>query len=62
MPHSFVEVLQSWGNTLLWEHMTVHGGVKWLEHAIAEGTLVAVADGSFIRELYPNLCSTAFVL
>ncbi len=62
MPHSFVEVLQSWGNTWLWEHMTVHGGVEWLEHAITEGTLVAVTDGSYIHELYPNLCSTAFVL
>jgi hypothetical protein len=61
-PHSFVEVIQSWGNTWLWEHMTVHRGVEWLEHAIAEGTLVAVTDGLYIRELYPNLCSTAFVL
>jgi hypothetical protein len=61
-PHSFVEVLQSWGNTWLWEHMTVHGGLEWLEHAIVEGTLVAVTDGLFIRELYPSLCSTAFVL
>ena len=42
--------------------MTVHGVVKWLEHAIVEGTFVAVTDGLFIRELYPNLCSTAFVL
>jgi hypothetical protein len=42
--------------------MIVHGGVEWLEHAIAEGTLVMVMDGLYIRELYPNLCSTAFVL
>ena len=42
--------------------MTVHGGVKWLDHAIVEGTLVAVTDGSYIRELYPNLCSAAFIL
>jgi hypothetical protein len=42
--------------------MTVHGGVKWLDHAIVEGTLVAVMDGSYIRELYPNLCSAAFIL
>jgi hypothetical protein len=60
--HSFVEVLQSWGNTWLWDHMTVHGGAKWLDHAIVKGTLVAVTDGSYIRDLYPNLCSAAFVL
>jgi len=49
-------------NTWLWEHMTVHRGVKWLEHAIAEGMLVVVTDGSYIRELYPNHCSRAFVM
>ncbi len=58
----FVNVFKSWGNTWLWEHMTVHGGAKWLEHAISEGLLVAVTDGSYIHELFPNLCSAAFVL
>jgi hypothetical protein len=61
-PCTFVDVLKSWGNTWLWEHMTVHGGVEWLEHAISEGLLIAVTDGSFVRELFPNLCSAAFVL
>ncbi len=61
-PCTFVYVLKSWGNTWLWEHMTVHGGVEWLEHAISEGLLVAVTDRSYIRELFPNLCSAAFVL
>ncbi len=42
--------------------MTVHGGVEWLEHAISEGLLVAVTDGSYICELFPNLCSAAFIL
>jgi hypothetical protein len=60
--HSFIEVLQLRGNTWLWDHMTVHGGVKWLDHAIIDGTLVAVTNGSYIRELYPNLCSAVFIL
>jgi hypothetical protein len=42
--------------------MTVHGGVEWLEHTISEGLLVAVTDGSYKCELFPNLCSAAFVL
>jgi hypothetical protein len=42
--------------------MSVYGGVAWLDLAISTGTLVAVTDGSYIRELYPNLCSAAFVL
>ena len=61
-PSSFVDVLHSWGNMWLWEHMSIHEGLEWLQHAILEGTLVAVTDGSYIRELCPNLCSAAFVL
>jgi hypothetical protein len=61
-PRTFVDILKSWGNTWLWEHMTVHGGFEWLEHAILEGLLVVVTDGSYKRELYPHLCSAAFVL
>jgi hypothetical protein len=61
-PSLFLEVLQLWENTWLWEHMLVYGGVAWLDLAISMGTLVAVTDGSYIRELYPNLCSAVFVL
>jgi hypothetical protein len=62
VPSLFLEVLQSWGHTWLWEHMVVYGGVRWLEHAISKGTLVAVTDGSYICEIYPNLCLAAFML
>ena len=61
-PTSFLGVLESWGNTWLWENMTVSGGTEWIQHSINDGSLVAVTDGSYIRELYPNLCSAAFVL
>jgi hypothetical protein len=42
--------------------MSVSGGVAWLDKSISEGTLVALTDGSYIRELFPNLCSAAFVI
>jgi hypothetical protein len=61
-PSTFLEVLEAWGNTWLWEHMTVTGGVTWVHESIAQGTLVAVTDGSYIQELFPNICSAAFVL
>ena len=60
-PRTFIEVLKSWGNTWLWNDLTVSGGVNWIGQAIANGTLVAVTNGSYIRELHPDLCSTAFV-
>ena len=42
--------------------MSVTGGTECIQHSIADGSLVAVTDGLYIRELYPNLCSAAFVI
>ena len=38
------------------------GGNSWIHDSIADESLVAVTDGSYIRELYPNLCSAVFVM
>ncbi len=61
-PQNFLEVLQSWGNTWLWGYLLIACELDWLHEAIEYSTLVAVTDGSYIHELYPNLCSTAFVI
>ena len=42
--------------------MKVLRGTDWLLLAIAGGMLIAVTDGSNIREHYPELCSAAFIL
>jgi hypothetical protein len=47
-PRTYIEVLESWGNTWLWNDLTVSGGVNWIGQAIANETLVAVTDGSYI--------------
>jgi hypothetical protein len=61
-PQNFLEVLQSWGNTGLWEHLSITGGFDWLHEAIKDGTQVAVTDGFYICKSHPNLCSVAFVM
>jgi hypothetical protein len=61
-PTTFWEVLMSWGNSWLWDHVKVTGGDHWIYQAITEGMLVAVTDGSYIQEIYPDLCLAAFVL
>ena len=38
------------------------GGESWIHESIADDSLVAVGDESYIREIYPNLCSAAFVM
>jgi hypothetical protein len=39
----------------------VTGEDGWLSTVIQETTLVAVTDGSFMRKLYPNMNSCAFI-
>ncbi len=42
--------------------MSVEGGTDWILEAIQDRSLVAVTDGLYIGQLYPNLCLAAFVL
>ena len=61
-PLNFLDVLREWGQTWMWDDMQVIGGTEWIGESIKKGALMAVTDGSFMRELYPNLCSACFVL
>ena len=58
----FLDVLREWGCTWMWKSLKILGGDEWLQQAIEEGTIRAVTDGSYIRELCPDICSAAFVL
>jgi hypothetical protein len=60
MPESFLDVLREWGNTWIWDSLRLIGDDNWLLEAIREGTCIAVTDGSYIREMFPEVC--AFVL
>jgi hypothetical protein len=75
LPSNILEVLEEWGCTWIWEELQMTGGVgcglnmelvdegdKWLSEAISDNSLVAVTDGSFIREICPHLCSAALIL
>ncbi len=46
----------------MWEDMRLTGDDGWLVTAIQENTLVAVTDGSYMRELYPTMNSCVFIL
>ena len=62
MPDSLLEVLKDWGCTWMWESLRLFGNEDWIKGAIERSTLVCVTDGSYIREMLPELCSAAFVL
>jgi hypothetical protein len=57
-----LDVLRGWEHTWIWNEMKVVGGTEWLSQAIVGGTLIAVTDGSYIQEHYPDLCFAAFIL
>ena len=46
----------------MWEHLSLKGGSNWLPAAIQDNSLVAVVDGLYIRQMYPDLCAAACVL
>ena len=58
---SFLDVLIEWGYTWMWDSMVLVRKYDWIEKAIANRSCVAVTNGSYMRELYPNVCSTAFI-
>ena len=61
-PSNFWEVLEKWQRLWLWDNLTWVGDDDWLAAAIADGTCVAVTDGSYMKDLYPNIQSAAVVL
>ena len=61
------QVLSEWGHTWMWESLNLSGDGEdkagaWLREAIKENTLVAVTYGSYMKELYPDMNSCAFIL
>jgi hypothetical protein len=61
-PSDFWEVLRKWQHTWMWENLQWVGDNDWLSTAIAEGTCIAVTDGSYMKDLYPNINLAAMVL
>jgi hypothetical protein len=49
-PTDFLDVLHRWGQTWIWEDLKVIGGTNWIAQAISENSLLAVTDGSYIKE------------
>ncbi len=61
-PSLFWSVVESWGNTWMWDNLQITGDIGWIAEAIADNTLLAITEGSYMKELYPHLNSAAFVL
>ncbi len=56
------DVLQSWGCRWIWENLRMVGKDDWIKKAITDGSRVAVTDGSYIKQVHPELCANAFIM
>jgi hypothetical protein len=54
-PSSFRSIVESWGNTWMRDNLKITGDIRWIAEAIADNTLIAITNGSYMRELYPHL-------
>jgi hypothetical protein len=58
---AFWDVVKSWGNTGMWDNLRIKGDTGWIAEAIADNSLLTITNESYMKELYPNLNSSAFV-
>jgi hypothetical protein len=61
-PTLFWQVLLKWEQTWMWNNIRWEGDDNWIAQSIRQGTCIAVTDGSYMRTLYPDIHSAAFVL
>jgi hypothetical protein len=62
-PSTFREVLHEWGHTWMWDGLRLSGDSlgTWIEEAIKTNLLIAITDGSYMKELFPNMNSCTFI-
>ncbi len=46
----------------MWDNIRWEGDDNWIAESIRQGTCMAVTDGSYMKTLYPDIHSAAFVL
>ena len=61
-PQTILDVIRGWNQSWFWQNFWIVGDIDWVLRAIENGSLLTVADGSYIRELFVDICSCAFVL
>jgi hypothetical protein len=60
-PRDFWDVIEGWGETWIWNNLKVVGDPGWLEASITDNSCITVMDGSYMKQIFPNICSAAFI-
>ena len=61
-PKTFLDQLQSYGNSSLWETLEMDGDGTWIIDSIRNGTLAGACDGSYQVDIANDICSAGFML
>ena len=61
--YGFTNVIDTWENKSLWTHLDYTGSVnEWLFQGIQNGTIVVVHDGSYMRNIAPDVSSCGVII
>ena len=58
---SWLDVLDDWGDTWIWDNLTVEEDEDWVIESINAGDCMAVTDGSYMEDIDSSICSAAFI-
>ncbi len=58
---SFLQSLLGENDQWIWNNLQITGDVNWLAAAVTAGSVLAVTDGSYMEDVYPDICSAAFI-
>jgi len=61
-PTSFLDTLHSFENQSLWRYFHCDGDGEWIADGLANGTLLIVHDGSYMRNVDKTVCSAAYMI
>ena len=59
---TFLEFLEQWGGSWMWEDLYVPGGWEAVVESIADGSAIFVTDGSYNRSVRSDLSSSGWLL
>ena len=61
---SFLERLKSWGGEWMWEGLQLRDDddISWVAESLKNKSIVCVTDGSYMKDVAPDICSVGWVL
>ena len=61
-PRTFWQAIHSDGNQSLWRTLKCDGDGAWIGQGLLSGTLLVAHDGSYMKEIAPDVCSAAVMI